>query len=110
MFKRFLKILYFFAFLWAGSHADECPHQLNPQRVIVEFGGSVSANCSTSVPHKGMGWEASEGAVPMSNNSLITWRVSNLTEWDIEPICYINYKEQCVVPLPVTIYSEFLCY
>jgi len=34
-----------------GSYADECPPQLNPQRVIVEFGGSVSVNCSTSVPH-----------------------------------------------------------
>jgi len=95
-----------------GTHADECPLQLNPQRVIVEFGGSVSANCSTSVSHTGMGWEASEGAVPMSNDSLIiTWRVSDLTDWDIEPMCYINYnKVQCTVPLPVTIYSEFLCY
>ncbi|XP_039541883.1 hemicentin-1-like isoform X2 [Pimephales promelas] len=88
-----------------GSYADECPVQLNPQRVIVEFGGFVSADCSTSVPHRGMGWEASEGAVPMRRDSLITWRVSNLTEWDIEPICYINYKGQCTVPLPVTIYK-----
>ncbi|KAG1968856.1 vascular cell adhesion protein [Pimephales promelas] len=91
---------------FTGSYADECPVQLNPQRVIVEFGGSVSADCSTSVPHTGLGWEASEGGVPMSRDSLITWRVSNLTEWDIEPICFINYnKGQCTVPLPVTIYK-----
>ncbi|XP_056106566.1 hemicentin-1-like [Rhinichthys klamathensis goyatoka] len=96
-------ILYFS--LVAGSHADECPVQLNPERVIVEFGGSVSADCSTSVQHKGMGWEASEGAVPKSQDSLITWRVSNLTEWDIKPLCYINHKEQCTVTLPVTIYK-----
>ncbi|KAG1968857.1 EGF-like domain-containing protein [Pimephales promelas] len=89
-----------------GSYADECPVQLNPQRVIVEFGGFVSVNCSTSVPHTGMGWEAIEGAVPMSGDSLITWRVSNLTEWDIEAFCYINYnKVQCTVSLPMTIYK-----
>ncbi|KAG1968900.1 hemicentin-1 [Pimephales promelas] len=107
--QYFFGHLYLFAVLLfltlTGTHADECPLQLNPERVIVEFGGSVSANCSTSVLHKGMGWEASEGAVPMSNDSLITWRVSNLTEWDIEPMCFINYKGQCVVPLPVTIYK-----
>ncbi|XP_056109007.1 hemicentin-1-like [Rhinichthys klamathensis goyatoka] len=90
---------------FTGTHADECPLQLNPERVIVEFGGPVSADCSTSVQHKGMGWEASEGAVGMSKDSLITWRVSNLTEWDIQPVCYINHKGQCEITLPVTIYK-----
>ncbi|XP_077069570.1 hemicentin-1 isoform X2 [Siphateles boraxobius] len=84
----------------------DCPIQLNPQRVVVKYDGPVSADCKTYVPHTGMGWEASEGAVPMSKDSLITWRVSNLTEWDIEPYCYINYnKKQCTVTLPVTIYK-----
>ncbi|XP_016361403.1 vascular cell adhesion protein 1-like [Sinocyclocheilus anshuiensis] len=92
-----------------GAQA-ECPVQLNPQRVVVRYGGSVAANCSTSVPHKGMGWEASEGAVPMTKNqSLITWRVPELTEWDIKPFCYINYKigneDQCKEELPVTVYK-----
>ncbi|XP_056108692.1 intercellular adhesion molecule 5 [Rhinichthys klamathensis goyatoka] len=82
-----------------------CPIQLNPERVIVKFGGPVSADCSTSIPHKGLGWEASEGAVPMSKDSLITWRVSELREWDIEPFCYINHKKQCEITLPVTIYK-----
>ncbi|KAK7174426.1 hypothetical protein R3I93_001594 [Phoxinus phoxinus] len=93
---------------FTGSHADdECPLQLNPQRVVVKYGGSVSADCNTSIQHKGMGWEASEGAVPMSKDSLITWRVSELTEWDITPYCYINYNtdDQCIVTLPVTIYK-----
>jgi len=93
-----------------GTHAAECPLQLNPQRVVVEYGGSVSVNCSTSVTHQGMGWEASEGAMPMSRDNLITWSVSNLREWDIEPFCYINHKDQCQLELPITIYSEFLCY
>ncbi|XP_016143140.1 intercellular adhesion molecule 1-like [Sinocyclocheilus grahami] len=87
-----------------GTQA-ECPVQLNPQRAVVRYGGSVAVNCSTSVSHKGMGWEASEGAVPMTTDSLITWRVSNLIEWDIQPFCYINHEEQCQVELPVTIYK-----
>ncbi|XP_051743718.1 intercellular adhesion molecule 5-like [Ctenopharyngodon idella] len=90
---------------FAGTHAAECPLQLNPQRVVVEYGGSVSVNCSTSVTHQGMGWEASEGAMPMSRDNLITWSVSNLREWDIEPFCYINHKDQCQLELPITIYK-----
>ncbi|XDV12573.1 hypothetical protein PO909_001206, partial [Leuciscus waleckii] len=86
-------------------HSD-CPVQLNPQRVVVKYGGPVSVDCSTSVPRKGMGWEASEGPVPMTTDRLITWRVSELREWDIEPSCYIHYnKTQCTVNLPVTIYK-----
>uniref|UniRef100_A0A8C1KEI0 Ig-like domain-containing protein n=1 Tax=Cyprinus carpio TaxID=7962 RepID=A0A8C1KEI0_CYPCA len=87
---------------------SECPLQLDPQRVVVRYGGSVAANCSTSVLHKGMGWEASEGAVPKNQSqSLITWRVSELREWDIQPYCYINPNDrrQCQVQLPVTVYK-----
>ncbi|KAK9978041.1 hypothetical protein ABG768_019815 [Culter alburnus] len=88
-----------------GTHADECPLQLNPQRVVLRYGGSVSVNCSTSVQHHGMGWESTEGAVPMSRDNLITWRVSNLREWDIEPFCFINLDKQCQIELPITIYK-----
>uniref|UniRef100_A0A672MJH9 Vascular cell adhesion protein 1-like n=1 Tax=Sinocyclocheilus grahami TaxID=75366 RepID=A0A672MJH9_SINGR len=102
-----------FSFLHFSLITDaqaECPLQLNPQRVVVRYGDSVAANCNTSVLHKGMGWEASEGAVPMTKNqSLITWRVSELKEWDIKPVCFINYKigdeDQCPVELPVTVYK-----
>ncbi|XP_043091657.1 hemicentin-1-like [Puntigrus tetrazona] len=95
---------------FAGAQTD-CPVQLNPERVVVRHGGSVTADCSTSVQHQGIGWEASQGAVSMiTDKSLITWRVSELTEWDIEPFCFINYKKgdklhQCLVKLPVTVYK-----
>uniref|UniRef100_A0A672PR39 Uncharacterized LOC107572170 n=1 Tax=Sinocyclocheilus grahami TaxID=75366 RepID=A0A672PR39_SINGR len=107
------EILYWYRYRNALSQfcaQAECPLQLNPQRVVVRYGDSVAANCSTSVLHEGMGWEASEGAVPMTKNqSLITWRVSELKEWDIKPVCFINYKigdkNQCPVELPVTVYK-----
>ncbi|XP_026109695.1 hemicentin-1-like [Carassius auratus] len=55
-----------------------------------------------------MGWEVSEGGVPMTKNqSLITWTVINLTEWGIKPFCYINPNKgaQCQIELPVTVYK-----
>ncbi|XP_067277387.1 intercellular adhesion molecule 5 [Pseudorasbora parva] len=83
-----------------------CPVQLDPQRAVVRYDSSVSADCKTSVLHDGMGWEASEGAVPMREDSLITWRVPNLREWDIKPVCFMNYNDtQCTLDLPVTIYK-----
>ncbi|RXN39522.1 vascular cell adhesion 1-like protein [Labeo rohita] len=57
-----------------------------------------------------MGWEASEGGVDKTTNqSLITWTVSDLREWDIKPFCYINYDtshdKPCEEELPVTVYK-----
>uniref|UniRef100_A0A8C1R004 Vascular cell adhesion protein 1-like n=1 Tax=Cyprinus carpio TaxID=7962 RepID=A0A8C1R004_CYPCA len=100
-----------FCFLYSSlvtGAQSESLLQLDPQRVVVRYGDSVEVNCSTSVLHKGMGWEASQGGVSMTRNqSLITWRVSELTEWDIKPVCYINLidSNQSLVHLPVTIYK-----
>uniref|UniRef100_A0A8C1WG31 Vascular cell adhesion protein 1-like n=1 Tax=Cyprinus carpio TaxID=7962 RepID=A0A8C1WG31_CYPCA len=111
MFQHFTGFVYLFAVSQLVSLAgaqSECPLQLDPQRVVVRYGGSVAANCSTSVLHEGMGWEASQGRVPMTKDqNLITWRVSELTEWDIKPVCYINptNSAQCEVHLPVTVYK-----
>ncbi|XP_026108888.1 vascular cell adhesion protein 1-like [Carassius auratus] len=108
MFQRFLGFVYLSAVSQLASLTGaqaECPNQLNPQRAVVRYRGSVAVNCSTSVSHKGIGWESSEGAVVKTRDSLITWRVSHLTEWDIRPVCYINREGQCVVELPVIIYK-----
>ncbi|XP_052408417.1 intercellular adhesion molecule 1-like isoform X5 [Carassius gibelio] len=97
------------AFATLSGAEAECPLKLNPQRVVVRYGGSVAVNCKTSVVHKGMGWEASEGAVPMTKNqSLITWKVSELTQWDMSVQCFINPVDgaQCLVNLTVTVYKS----
>ncbi|XP_026116716.1 cell adhesion molecule 3-like isoform X6 [Carassius auratus] len=111
MLQCFYGLVYLLAVLafatLSGAEA-ECPLQLDPQRVVVRYGGSVEVNCSTSVLHNGMGWEASEGGVPKTfNKSLITWRVIKLTEWDINPSCYINLNnsKQCQIELPVIFYK-----
>ncbi|RXN15242.1 vascular cell adhesion 1-like protein [Labeo rohita] len=91
-----------------GTQA-KCPVQLSPKSVVVEYGGSVAVNCTASVPHYGMGWEASEGGVDKTRDSVVTWTVSDLREWDIKPFCYVNYDIThdipCQVELLVTIYS-----
>ncbi|XP_053084659.1 uncharacterized protein LOC128317288 [Pangasianodon hypophthalmus] len=87
--------------------AGDCPIKLQPVKLAVEFGASASANCSTTINHHGMGWEASEGAVDMVDDvQFITWRVESLTHWDIEPICYINTNKQCELTLQVTVYKR----
>ncbi|KAB5530702.1 hypothetical protein PHYPO_G00132430 [Pangasianodon hypophthalmus] len=85
----------------------DCPIKLQPVKLAVEFGASASANCSTTINHNGMGWEASEGGVDMVNDvQFITWRVESLTHWDIKPFCYINANEQCELTLQVTVYKR----
>ncbi|XP_030645747.1 intercellular adhesion molecule 1-like isoform X1 [Chanos chanos] len=65
--------------------------KLNPPKVVVRFGDPVSVNCSTSTKHYGMGWEAPVGAVDLRDNvNVITWTVPELTDWDMEAICFIN--------------------
>nr|XP_055045426.1 intercellular adhesion molecule 1-like isoform X1 [Misgurnus anguillicaudatus] len=88
-----------------GTQA-ECPIKFNPPSVVVEYGSSVSVDCSTDVTHDGMGVEAPEGSVPLTKAKLITWRVSNLRRWDIRPQCYINFnKQQCEIFLPFIVYK-----
>ncbi|XP_047006410.1 hemicentin-2 isoform X1 [Ictalurus punctatus] len=86
----------------------DCPVKIQPVKLVVEFGDSVSANCSTTIAHKGMGWEASDGAVDlMEDVHFVTWRVENLTHWDIKPICFININTgQRELGLSVTVYKH----
>ncbi|XP_014059416.2 intercellular adhesion molecule 1 [Salmo salar] len=97
--------------LWmAGgpTHAS-FPLELNPPRVVMRYGDSVSVNCSTSyTDHEGMGWEATFGGTGFEQDvSIVTWTVDNLTDWTIEPICYmtlIDGKQPSKV-LPVILYK-----
>ncbi|XP_035381693.1 intercellular adhesion molecule 5 isoform X2 [Electrophorus electricus] len=86
-----------------------CPVVLQPPAVVVEYGTSVSANCSTSKSHFGMAWEVPQGAVdPQEGVQLITWNLSRLEDWDIKPLCYINIKNQTKPDkrhLPVIVYK-----
>ncbi|KAG9278985.1 intercellular adhesion molecule 5 isoform X1 [Astyanax mexicanus] len=102
-----LLLLKLMGLMLVGLVKGDCPITLHPAEVVVEHGASASANCSTSMPHKGMGWEASQGLVDMRENvQFITWSVKSIEEWDIAPFCYIIQEaDQCQVSLPVTVYK-----
>ncbi|XP_073713090.1 cell adhesion molecule 2-like [Misgurnus anguillicaudatus] len=104
---RFFTCFLYLSWVSQVEGNDDCHFlTLNPSSVVVEYGSSVSVDCSTDVTHEGMGWEAAVGFVHMTKDKLITWRVSNLTKWDIRPQCYINYnRTQCSIFLPITVYK-----
>ncbi|XP_055753438.1 vascular cell adhesion protein 1-like [Salvelinus fontinalis] len=85
------------------------PLELNPPRVVVRYGDSVSVNCSTSsTDHEGMGWEATLGGTGLEQDvNVVTWTVDDLTDWTIEPKCYItlNDGKQSSKVLPVILYK-----
>ncbi|XP_076866056.1 hemicentin-1-like isoform X2 [Brachyhypopomus gauderio] len=87
----------------------KCPVVLTPPVVLVEYGAAVSVDCSTSLAHRGMGWEASQGRVDTRDDvQLITWSVPSLVQWDIKPLCYVNLNKtglQCQRSLTVHIYK-----
>ncbi|XP_041719187.1 intercellular adhesion molecule 1 [Coregonus clupeaformis] len=85
------------------------PLELNPPRVVVRYGDSVSVNCSTSsTVHEGMGWEATYGGTGFEQDvNIVTWTVDHLTDWTIEPKCYMTLtnSDQPIEVLPVILYK-----
>uniref|UniRef100_A0A8C8HWA9 Ig-like domain-containing protein n=1 Tax=Oncorhynchus tshawytscha TaxID=74940 RepID=A0A8C8HWA9_ONCTS len=90
----------------APTHAS-CPVELNPPRVVVRYGESVSVNCTSSTDPEGMRWEATYGDTGLHGNvNYVTWTVRRLMDWTIEPKCYIKSQNgsQCTEILPVILY------
>ncbi|XP_060713330.1 vascular cell adhesion protein 1-like [Tachysurus vachellii] len=93
--------------LLALQNGDGCTITIQPAKLVVEFGASATANCSTTITHNGMGWEAVTGAVDLTKGvQFLIWRVESLKYWDTQPICYINAHMQCESELPVTVYKR----
>ncbi|XP_065110688.1 intercellular adhesion molecule 2-like [Paramisgurnus dabryanus] len=89
-----------------GTQAT-CPIKFIPASVVVEYGSSVSVDCSMDATPDKIGWETKVGSVSLEKAKLITWRVSDLRQWDIRPQCYMNYNRTaaCESFLPVTVYK-----
>ncbi|XP_045066730.1 hemicentin-1-like isoform X2 [Coregonus clupeaformis] len=110
MVKGILEFLTLGVLVFTGrpTHASS-PLELNPPRLVVRYGDSVSVNCSTSsTDHEGMGWEATYGGTGFEQNvNIVTWTVDNLTDWTIEPKCYITLNDgnQLIEVLPVILYK-----
>lgn len=86
-----------------------CPVQLSHSRVVLKYGDRVSINCTTAEgKFDGIGWEAQNGGVPLTDASLVTWTVESLKEWDTSPVCFFNFynsDEQCKDAPKVVLYT-----
>uniref|UniRef100_A0A668U4T0 Ig-like domain-containing protein n=1 Tax=Oreochromis aureus TaxID=47969 RepID=A0A668U4T0_OREAU len=80
-----------------------------PPRVVVRFGDSLSANCtSLSDQIEGMGWESPYGGVDLTQGvTSLPFKIDSVPEWEIGPMCYTNSRDgdQCTKLLPVTVYK-----
>uniref|UniRef100_A0A3Q0RGN4 Ig-like domain-containing protein n=1 Tax=Amphilophus citrinellus TaxID=61819 RepID=A0A3Q0RGN4_AMPCI len=90
--------------------SSSCPQlEISPPRVVVRFGDSLSANCTSSFNQtEGMGWESPYGGVDLTQGvSSLHFKINNVSGWAMEPMCYVNLPdgEQCTKMLPVTVYK-----
>ncbi|XP_045888380.1 hemicentin-2-like isoform X2 [Micropterus dolomieu] len=93
-----------------GKHVSSSCLEMSPPRVVVRFGDSFSVNCSSKIKASGMGWESSNGGIPLRENAtFLTLKATAVKEWDLNPICFINPfgsdNKQCLESLPVTVYK-----
>uniref|UniRef100_A0A669CMK5 Ig-like domain-containing protein n=1 Tax=Oreochromis niloticus TaxID=8128 RepID=A0A669CMK5_ORENI len=106
--KSLTPCIFFFCFL-GELVSTSCPLDITPPRVVVRFGDSLSANCtSSSNQTEGMGWECSYGGVDFIYGvSSLPFKIDSVPEWEIGPMCYVNLHDgdQCVEVLPVTVYK-----
>ncbi|XP_069051875.1 intercellular adhesion molecule 5-like isoform X2 [Lepisosteus oculatus] len=88
----------------------ECPLEISPQRAVVRYGDPVTANCTTTQTARGIGWEAPVGATGMKTGvQSVTWNVSSLTDWTVEPTCYGDFNtepRECRKNLNISLYKS----
>lgn len=88
---------------------ESCPVELSPPRVVVKHGDPASVTCNTSnTDVEGLGWEATQGGIGLTMTTSLTWTVTNVTDWDLNPACFINFKDgnQCLHSPDLVIYSK----
>lgn len=84
-----------------------CPVTLTPDKVVVKFGDTVSANCSTTVPDaEGLGWEATVGGKGLTPGTHLEWK-AQVNKWSINASCFLNADTlQCVERLNIIIWKS----
>ncbi|XP_035766771.1 cell adhesion molecule 3-like [Neolamprologus brichardi] len=75
--------------------STSCPLDITPPRVVVRFGDSLSANCTSSSDQiEGMGWESLYGGVDLTEGvSSLLFKIDSVPAWEIVPMCYMNSRD-----------------
>ncbi|KAM7371810.1 hypothetical protein PAMP_009020 [Pampus punctatissimus] len=78
-----------------------------PPSIVVRYGDSFTANCSSLNHEGGLGWESPFGGTGLREGvSSVLLEVKSVKVWDIEPSCFFTGQDkQCLQGLPVTIYK-----
>lgn len=84
-----------------------CPVTLTPDKAVVKFGDTVSANCSTTEPDaEGLGWEATVGGKGLTLVTHLDWK-AHVNKWSINASCFLNAGTlQCEKQLNITIWKS----
>ncbi|XP_051797530.1 cell adhesion molecule 3-like isoform X1 [Acanthochromis polyacanthus] len=86
-----------------------CNVEMSPPKVMVKFGDSFTANCTSLYSEiAGIGWESTYGGIGLQSGiSTLPFKIDVVKDWDIQPICYVTLPDgdQCLEPLPVTVYQ-----
>lgn len=103
---------FIFGFLIASTGtlgSTECQLKMSPPRVMVEYGGSVSANCTSLYSESiGLGWESTYGGTGLKRGvTTLPFSIESVKEWEIGPKCYVTLPDspQCSKKLAVTVYQ-----
>ncbi|CAJ1053994.1 neurotrimin-like [Xyrichtys novacula] len=81
--------------------------KFTPPALVVKFGDKASVDCSVCPQCADFIFDLEIAVgVKTRNGTRLTWSVDILTEWDLEPQCYYNDKDdnQCCSDLPLTVY------
>ncbi|XP_069571703.1 hemicentin-2 [Brachyistius frenatus] len=92
-----------------STMSDSCPAEVNPPHIVVRFGDSFSANCTSLTSLiTGMGWESTTGGTgTVSGVTYLSLNSNPVDDWDISSRCFLNLPNelQCMVHLPVIVYK-----
>uniref|UniRef100_A0AAQ6ARB6 Ig-like domain-containing protein n=1 Tax=Amphiprion ocellaris TaxID=80972 RepID=A0AAQ6ARB6_AMPOC len=99
----------FYCVLAGKPVSAACKIEMSPPRVMVKFGHSLTANCTSLYSEiAGIGWESTYGGVGLQTGiSTLPFKIDTVERWVIQPTCYVTLPngDQCEEPLPVTVYQ-----
>uniref|UniRef100_A0A670KKF6 Intercellular adhesion molecule N-terminal domain-containing protein n=1 Tax=Podarcis muralis TaxID=64176 RepID=A0A670KKF6_PODMU len=82
-----------FSFFLTVHFLDTCNVTIHPEAPAVEFGGSVNLNCTTTCAnYTQLDWEVSVGGGMQKGDGWISLNITNVSEWELQPICIVQRK------------------
>ncbi|GAA6081768.1 hemicentin-1-like isoform X1, partial [Tachysurus ichikawai] len=95
-----------FLTLLNGAQSDNCSDLvLDPPELAVRYGDPVSVSCRSLSNDTDLAWSVPTANVFSPDTQTITWETDNLTDWEIQPVCYKETDVQCNRTLPLTVYK-----